>query len=61
VVHFLQRFDEGIEIPRPFVGQEGGELLPLRCDKLLDRRHGVLRLNEVKSGQFGGIEERVGH
>ncbi len=61
VTHFLERPDEGIEIARFRVVEQGGELLPMCCDKLLERRQRVLGLDEIELRQIRSIEKRVRH
>ena len=61
VTHFFERYHQGCEIPGGFVGQQGREFLPVFCDKLLDRRYGMLRFDEIESRQSRGIEKRVWH
>ena len=59
MAHLLERFHERIEIARVGIGEQRSELLPMCCDKLLQRRERVLRLDEVKLRQIGCIEKRV--
>ena len=56
MTHFLERFDEGVEIARIRIVEERSKLLPMCCDKLLERRQRVLGLDAVELWKIRSIE-----
>jgi hypothetical protein len=59
VAHFLKRCNQGLNVVFVRRVEEVGKLSPMLCDKLLQRRHGVLWGNVSKARQRGNVEQRV--